>query len=456
MIMASVKNTFQLLTALPIALVVVGAYYAWNQHYISHSDGTILVITITDPATKGASQFSKQVYDGAFAAKNALDHAAKLDEIRLDVDAKTKLPLLISQRISQYRILGIISAGTSQTDKALAVLCRHLHIPLLIAVATNDSLLSHETEVANSQIISSAPLRASGANFDQIEREQDEDDLVNAGHSSTTLHGVDVPAAQSALHDGQTALEERVVFRMLPNNTQQAIAIAKKIEKLGKPSGSNRILIFHEENEYASFLYETLRPLVSNQLVFDYTVEDSGSISSSLPSLQRLASESKISGIIYLGYSDHSLELLQGLDAWDVKVPIILSDGCYSKHLFGTASQLSSPVYLAFPIPPNLSSDGSLSGFGVYGANAYNLLAHLNGMDAASEGRPLLDVLNSEIRKREGKFGPIGMDQLPAFFSHTGEPQLAMGIPTAFQICQATQPDWICPEDKHVANKVPR
>jgi hypothetical protein len=440
--MAETKRIFQLLTALPVALVVVGSFYAWNRQYVSHPDGEILVITTHDPNAPSADTFSSQVYMGAHDAYLGSDPSSNPIEPRkivIPLDSRSDLEYKLSREISKYKILGIVSAGTSQTDAPLAELCRHLHIPLLITVATNDNLTAHATgeSEARSNVQSSADNAEVSA--DKSERKEAESANRSNADDDHTDSGAADPSHGSD-SDVTGTYEERVIFRMLPDNSQQTRAILDKLVPIDK---SRKIIILHEDNAYSKFLYDRISARLSHAsqaAVFSYLVTGSESITAAAPSLERL--QKSIGAVVYLGYSDHAIDLLQAFAAYDVHIPIYLSDGCYSPALRNIVTELGlDDVSLAFPVEP-FTEKQTMPGFAAYGYNAYTLLLHLHDVASHSEGLSLREILNTELGKL--KAGQIKGPQVPAGakgidfperFSHTGEPEDLPGHATDFKVC---------------------
>jgi hypothetical protein len=364
--MAANRQLFQVLTALPLALVAVGCFYTWREKYISHPDGTILVITNKDEAAPSAGDFSKQVVSGAYRAQWESTFNSKppnIEEIPINPQIPiSELTYRLSQKITQQKILGIISGGTSQTDEPLARLCRHLHIPLLMGVATNDRLTD------------------------------------------------------------QGGLEERVVYRMLPNNSRQAESIANKAESL---AANKDVILIYENNSYGNFLHNAVLSKIRSPLhSTSYVVDDSKSIPAIMPLLER--SKDRTSVVIYLGYAERAISLLEALRIYDIQIPVILSDGCFSTNpdLREIVRRDNFAVWLAFPADPWPQDRNQLTGFELYGYNAFILLAQLDKAVKNFDPPSLLAGLNdaSDMLTRTGDGKTVHQGFVSYRFDEFGEP----------------------------------
>jgi ABC-type branched-subunit amino acid transport system substrate-binding protein len=399
--MAVAQRPFQLIAALPIALVVTAALYAWNQRYVSHADGKILVISVLDSGAPSTQEFGDQVSAGADDAYDQ-EHVYSKDltkPIRVNVRLASaeNMEFQLAKVLSRYKILGVISAGTSQTDQALTDLCRRLKVPLLLAVATNDRLL----------------------------------DQIKVG---------------SADRPTDSLKQESVVFRMLPNNAQQASTLATQIRSnQGKPP--QILAVFHEDNDYSDVLYDTFISNIKAQssAVFSYYVTDGASVASAMPSLEKL--NERLSAIIYIGYAEHARDMLQALSAYNITSPVYLSDGCYTEAMIATVGslRLRNSVHLTFPV--SLSKKDTIrSGFSIYGYNAYVLLSHLHDSDDSDDLRDKFNLELAQIRKGAIKYQvPAYGDEidLPVRFSSNGEPESAEDKPETFRICTLPQTDCV-------------
>ena len=390
--MAEPKKAIQLIAALPIALVAIGFYYASNNRYMSHADGTVLIITTVDPAAPSANQFSSDVLKGIRRAKSDLEKVLERDknskaigfkQVNFTPGANADLSLLLAKELSMHRILGVISAGTSQTDVPLAILCRHLRIPLLITVATNDVLTSRtlgESALSRHEVIQST------------------EQPTTTGKQG--LERADLPDVSDASHGSTEETKERVVFRMLPNNTQQAFTIADFAKSLNSIPSKTGVVLFYEDNDYARALFDVISSKLKDRTTYAYLVDDSSSITAAMPSLEKLQASTAV--IIYLGYSDHAKDFLQAIAAYQLKLPVVLSDGCWSPDLKRVVQKLQiDHLSIAFPTDPS-DKKSQLPGFALYGYNAYMLFAHLDQSRSNSSASDTLDtVLNKALEHME-------------------------------------------------------
>ena len=397
--MAEPKKALQLFAALPIALLVIGSYYVWDRGYVSHPDGAILVVRPVDPEAPSAAAFSLDVWNGVQRAKDLFQRkyqkTISVEPVDVAPRPGANLSLMLSRAMSKYRILGVISAGTSQTDKPLAALCQHLHIPLLITVATTDRLTSHAGDAAiasrtetlqdrQEQRLLRQELRGSTGTATSIS------DPTGDGSTDGGIQ----EASSNFLPDSRPPdFEERTVFRMLPNNNQQATSIADFI-KAPQSHATGKIIIFYENNDYAQYLFNNIDRQLRQYTRFQYRVEDSASIMQAMPSVERLKADATL---IYLGYADHATDLLQALAAYGITLPVILSDGCWSGRLLESAHQLHvNHLSIAFPTNP-MSTGNQLHGFAVYGYEAFLLLATLGNKGMVDQGDRLIDVFNRNL-----------------------------------------------------------
>jgi hypothetical protein len=160
--------------------------------------------------------------------------------------------------------------------------------------------------------------------------------------------------------------------------------------------------VVHENNAYSEFLYKKVIALATGQdkrIIYSFVLEDNNSLSAMLPALERIKDHTAV--VVYLGYSQHAIDLLQGLYTYNIKVPIVFSDGCFSSvpDLRTVVSRFDARATLFFPSPPwskDIKDDRhSLPGFQKFGYNAYILLAHLASATSSADAHSLRVALNA-------------------------------------------------------------
>src|ERR1700733_46103 len=338
--MAATKQILNLVALVPVVLLGVGLYYTHDQHFISHSDGDIIVVTTEDTSNPSAKDFSEQIKKGAQTAQAALKRKKRSPGVRVVTQnigelgiGPNDLMLHLARELSKGRVLGVVSGGTSYTDLSLVDLCRRLQIPLLLGVATNDDL---------------------------------------------TKRGAGV---------------EQDVFRMPPNNRAQAKSIAYAA-KAKLNSDLKLFVIVYEDNAYGNYLFTQVYHGLKDSDPTTFLVDNNTSVHILMPSIARIISNDP-SVVIYIGYSKRAIDLLEELNAYNVKVPVILSDGCFSndpdlRRFVGKLSDVS----LSFPVKGAWHSGPGGEGFQAYGYVAYLLLAGLEEAQSRLGNASLTELLN--------------------------------------------------------------
>jgi ABC-type branched-subunit amino acid transport system substrate-binding protein len=235
--------------------------------------------------------------------------------------------------------------------------------------------------------------------------------------------------------------EERVVFRMVPNNSIQAQKIAAKAKTVFGEK-TKRILLLYENNAYGSFLNKKVHEYLTKNTASKgddkrttvvFIIEDSRSIPTVMPLLERY--KENADGIIYLGYADHAVSLLQALSGYKIQLPVILSDGCYSTSdpdLREVVTGIGFRVFLSFPgkaWPTNgESEDPPNLGFKPYGYNAYILLSKLANSINNTDPPTLKDAFNnaSAALARDEHFPKTHLGFSQYTFKASGEPNAAI------------------------------
>lgn len=135
-----------------IAVFYISYLGIYQKEVVSNSNGVILVIK----NTSNNYDFSNQVCEGINISERFFSNKRNNQPEIVDFDmAKYEMdnPYVFSdiskdliELISKYRVLGIISGGTSLTDKTVIDVCKKMRIPLILCVSTNDELLDATTK----------------------------------------------------------------------------------------------------------------------------------------------------------------------------------------------------------------------------------------------------------------------------------------------------------------------
>jgi len=341
-----------------VLLIAVGVEFA-SVHYVADRDGAVLVVINSASPT----DFSKQVLDGVAKAQNVLELRRLPAPTTVTVDIKTvdtnaqngsayyHTCRVLAKEIARHRVLGVISSCTSLTEKPVIEICRSLKIPLLIAVASNDQLLSANT----------------------------------AG----------------------------IVFRLLPNNSEQVREIALWASKY------QAVAVFHESNDYGDFLFDRLAAQMQREgrRYYSFPVSQYTEFATLLPNLRTY----QLDSCVFLGYSTRAADLLDKMERSGLKLPILLSDGSFSVDLQSAIRNYSFPVSLCFPTDPGMNGVG-LKGFGTYGYDGYLLLSRLR-REAPSRHRPLASDAFRVIAGEGSQGGTDAGNPLHGYsFDAVGEP----------------------------------
>jgi ABC-type branched-subunit amino acid transport system substrate-binding protein len=250
--------------------------------------------------------------------------------------------------ISRDHVVAIIAANRSATAPALLRLAETFRIPTLITVATTDAVFGPHT---------------------------------------------------------------RNALRLVPTDSKQAEAISTWA------SSFSRLLLIYHDSEYGEFLSASAARLLERNHKQVLRTPSAGAFAALSAFLSAPCAPPPVTttqpapsaAVVYAGYSSDLPDVLRALAMTNAKVPLLVTDGCYSDELTSLLSQYPAQRFLSFPVEVRNTSSSRPSGFGPYGEDAAILLMHALA-DAATNRIPrerLMDSIQKVIAQHVVKPGRL-------------------------------------------------
>lgn len=282
-------------------------------------DPTVLVVG----DFSGPQSFAVDVYAAADARRKDLN--PNLNVIKLDCRDGER-PALAQERfldlLFKHRVIGVISADTTQTLPQTIMMAETFKLPVLVSVATGDGL------------------------------------LPSSGHTT---------------------------FRLVPRNSEQARIIANAVT-------TPAIIVYHD-SDYGHGLSAQICAFLDHQATQYLRVRSATPVLQMNDALSRLQWHPGC--IIYVGYPEELNDLLHALPPDLLKLPLLLSDGCYSKTIKQSVASFKVNASLCFPIDPFSNNHDVASGFGEYGRDALVLLYNATG----DTSQPMTNTVLSDVAR---------------------------------------------------------
>ena len=366
-------------------LLLWAGYQVLADSYISDAAGRILVVynaeetlpgtALADPDLRDCSKLTPDMENSSDQALLGLCNAF------IDQKKQGRAPLIellnlhdniavgenlnsgrvydqLSAKVAHGSLLGVISLLTSPDSQAVVRFCRSMQIPLLLAIAANNDLLSTVEDTSG------------------------------------------------------------LVFRAMPTNKEQA----KDIVAWMKQQKIERVAMFHEPNSFGEYLLRQINTILKNQddsrrpadsrdpvyspVVFQYEVREQTEFADLMPELWC----DQIDAIVYLGFASRATDLLNKLkwyrtdpsttncdaaaghkgksQSFDA-IRVLLSSGAYQQDLddsrkfsFRFGAYVMSPTKRGFQKAARdqryqTTEDKELVAAALYGYDSYKLMARL-------------------------------------------------------------------------------
>jgi hypothetical protein len=365
-------------------LLLWAGYQVLADSYISDAAGRILVVynaeetladtALADPDLRDCSKLTPDIENSsdqalvgicnAFIDQKKQGRAPLIDLLNLHdntaVDQNLnsgKVYEQLSAKVARGSLLGVISLLTSPDSEAVVRFCRSMQIPLLLAIAANDDLLS--------------PAEDTGG----------------------------------------------LVFRAIPTNKEQA----KDIVEWMKQQKLESVAMFHEPNSFGEYLFRQINSLLKNQQDFERSADSKTSAYAPVIFQYEVRAETEFSdlmrelwcdqidGIVYLGFASRATDLLNKVKWYRTdpdttncevvgkrggksrtfdSIKVLLSSGAYQQDLddirkfrFRFDAYVMSPTKRNPPTPKNLpvqpSDSKALVASAQYGYDSYKLMVRL-------------------------------------------------------------------------------
>ncbi len=345
---------------------VAGIFLLWAGYqvladtYISDNNGQILVVYNADTALQDCSSLtadvenlSEQALAGvcqAYRDQQKQGRAPTLQFLNVHDSVEDGQTLnaggvyeQLSARVAHGSLLGIVSVLTSPDSQPVVRFCRSMQIPLLLALAANNDLLS--------------PVEDTNG----------------------------------------------LVFRMMPTNREQALDIAMWLQK----RKFARVALFHEPNSFGEYLHRqvnnNLKTADYSPVVYQFEVREQMEFADLMPQLLC----DRIDAIVYLGFASRATDLIDKLKWYqgdksnkrcEAKsqsfdgLAVLLSSGAYQED-FNDEDKFKFPftAYAMLPTKPfqvrssnadrrhPITDVTELASAMQYGYDSYRLMSRLAG-----------------------------------------------------------------------------
>ncbi|MBV9301624.1 MAG: hypothetical protein JOY62_01265 [Acidobacteriaceae bacterium] len=367
--------------AAAIFLIWAG-YQVVASPFISETNGKVVVVydgDSTAPECTDVAPNAENVSEAALAGLCQAVHDQQghgpdvhlvniHEELQDSAGRVAKIYERLGSEIAHGSVLGVISLLTSPDSPPVVRFCRTMQIPLLLAVAANDDLMSSGEDAAG------------------------------------------------------------IVFRLMPTNGRQAAQIAIWL----RSRMPLRLALFHEPNSFGEFLRSELtrelEPEIRSKriIIYNFEVTEQLQFADLMPELWC----SKLDAVAYLGFAPGAMDLLSKLkwyradkdqvacEARDASqsfknLTVLLASGAYEQDLDDTDKYtFPFPVFAMLPTRPggagsHFSSSKTLpteNDASEYGYDSYMLMRRLAAQNPESEARTDLRRILSQSTE-ESKTG---------------------------------------------------
>jgi len=374
------------------ALMCLLSVYPLIFYYgIAPTDTSRRVLFIADLTSPGG--FGDQVWRGIQDADLATDPSRRLEIIKIDQYPSLQFPepwrsrslrRQILRELGDGPVLAMITASTSANTEPVLEVARAFKVPVLLTVATNDSLLRRLPNETGSAGLSR--LRALRL-------------LPNDSRQAVSLATWIINNRRNYLlyHSAGLQKQAQLRFKTVPTTSDKQLAIRKVRPITITKSNERPVMIAYDNSLYGRYLYEQVNQNLSKSNV--KTLSWRFGSFSRMVDLIRDFKSAQAREIIFLGYYPEARELLDSARALNFREPILLSDGAFSSGLLEIDTG-SPNIYLSQSVNPQSKLPKSLQGFSVYGHDAYMIvnLAHQKTDGNSSSQEDFLSRVKQVIR----------------------------------------------------------